>query len=197
MHTSWNAAAEVAVKEIFAAEVQPCSVEALRSHLDGLIEKYLPTGGDVAAGGSQRMRQSWVKLGQLARSLGATSDYLNFSPVFGEDHGRVLDIVVRKQRDYGHENIARFGRMGLLVRVHDKIARLENLLGAGRLPNHESIEDNVLDVIGYSIVAAMWEEGSFLLSLLPLTVVDSKPRLLGERPSIGEIVSTASLSIHL
>ena len=175
MHTSWNAAAEVAVKEIFAAEVQPCSVEALRSHLDGLIEKYLPAGGDVAAGGSQRMRQSWVKLGQLARSLGATSDYLNFSPVFGEDHGRVLDIVVRKQRDYGHENIARFGRMGLLVRVHDKIARLENLLGAGRLPNHESIEDNVLDVIGYSIVAAMWEEGSFLLALQPSTVAESEP----------------------
>lgn len=175
MHTSWNAAAEAAVKEIFAAEVRPCSVEALRAHLDGLIQRFLPTGGDVVAGGSEEMRAGWVKLGQLARALGATSDFLNFSAAFRGDHGHVLDIVVRKQRDYGHENIARFGRLGLLVRVHDKIARLENLLGTGRTPNHESIEDNVLDVIGYSIVAAMWEEGSFLLSLLPLTVVESEP----------------------
>jgi hypothetical protein len=82
---------------------------------------------------------------------------------------------LRKQHDYGHENIARFGRLGLLVRVHDKIARLENLLGTGSSPNHESIEDNVVDVIGYSIVAAMWEEGTFLLALLPSTVAESEP----------------------
>lgn len=177
MHTSWNSAAEAAVKEIYAAEVRPCSVEDLRSHLDGLIEKYLPTGGDVTAGGSRRMGESWVKLGQLARALGANMDFLNSSAAFGEDHGHVLDIVVRKQRDYGHENIARFGRLGLLVRVHDKIARLENLLGTGSIPNHESIEDNVIDVIGYSIVAAMWEEGTFLLALQPSTVAESEPDL--------------------
>ena len=77
MHTSWNSAAEAAVKEIYAAEVRPCGVEDLRSHLDGLIEKYLPTGGDVTAGGSRRMRESWVELGQLARALGANMDFLN------------------------------------------------------------------------------------------------------------------------
>jgi hypothetical protein len=175
VHTSWNTAAEAAVKEIFAAEVRPCSIEALRGHLDGLIEKYLPTGGDVATGGSRRMRESWVELGRMARSLGSNIDFLNFSDAFRGDYQHVLDIVVRKQRDYGHENIARFGRMGLLVRVHDKIARLENLLDTGSSPNHESIEDNIVDVIGYSIVGAMWEEGTFLLALEQPTVAESEP----------------------
>lgn len=175
MHTSWNSAAEAAVKEIFAAEVRPCSIEALRSHLDGLIATFLPTGGDVVSGGSQEMRAGWVELGRMARALGSNIDFLNFSAAFRGDHQHVLDIVVRKQHDYGHENIARFGRLGLLVRVHDKIARLENLLGTGSSPNHESIEDNVIDVIGYSIVAAMWEEGTFLLALQQSTVAESEP----------------------
>jgi hypothetical protein len=64
--------------------------------------------------------------------------------------------------------------------MHDKIARLENLMSSGRTPNHESIEDNILDVVGYSIVGAMWEEGSFLFDVVPLhalqvTVVESGP----------------------
>ena len=177
MHTSWNSAAEAAVKEIYAAEVRPCSVEDLRSHLDGLIEKYLPTGGDVTAGGSRRMGESWVKLGQLARALGANMDFLNSSAAFGEDHGHVLDIVLLLRPNGLLIVRLTFGRLGLLVRVHDKIARLENLLGTGSIPNHESIEDNVIDVIGYSIVAAMWEEGTFLLALQPSTVAESEPDL--------------------
>ena len=175
MHTSWNSAAEAAVKEIFAIEAPSCSVRALRGHLDGLIEEFLPRGGDVVTGGSEEMRAGWIELGRMARALGSNIDFLNYSAAFRGSHQHVLDIVLRKQHDYGHENISRFGRLGLLVRVHDKIARLENLLGSGSLPNNESIEDNIVDVIGYSIVAAMWEEGTFLLALQPFTVVESEP----------------------
>jgi hypothetical protein len=105
--------------------------------------------------------------------------------------------VTKKQHDYGPENIARFGRTGLLVRMHDKIARLENLLASGRAPENESINDNLFDVIGYSCVAMMWEEGTFLLPLVSDTVVESKPLLLTERLSIGEVVSAASQTIYL
>jgi hypothetical protein len=52
-----------------------------------------------------------------------------------------------------------------MVRVHDKIARLENLVGNNTNPNNESIKDNVMDVIGYSAIGIMWESGTFLLSL--------------------------------
>jgi hypothetical protein len=77
----------------------------------------------------------------------------------------VHEVLCRKQHDYGHENIQRFGRAGLMVRVHDKVARLENLIGNGSQPNNESIQDNVMDVIGYAAIGIMWESGTFLLNL--------------------------------
>ena len=77
----------------------------------------------------------------------------------------VTDVLVKKQRDYGPENIRRFGRQGILIRMHDKIARLENLLATGATPNNESIADTFLDIIGYSAIGIMWESGTFLLPL--------------------------------
>ena len=80
----------------------------------------------------------------------------------------VQETLVRKQRDYGHENIRRFGLQGLLVRTHDKVARLENLLANDGTPNNESIEDTLLDIVGYSAIGMMWARGDFLLELKPI-----------------------------
>lgn len=77
----------------------------------------------------------------------------------------ILATLCRKQNDYGHENIARFGRLGLLVRVHDKIARLHNLLAKGGVPQNESIEDTYVDIVGYSAIGMMVERGWFGLQL--------------------------------
>lgn len=77
----------------------------------------------------------------------------------------ILATLCRKQNDYGHENIARFGRLGLLVRVHDKIARLNNLLAKGGVPQNESIEDTYVDIVGYSAIGMMVERGWFGLQL--------------------------------
>jgi len=77
----------------------------------------------------------------------------------------ILATLCRKQNDYGHENIARFGRLGLLVRVHDKIARLHNLLAKGGVPQNESIEDTYVDIVGYSAIGIMVERGWFGLQL--------------------------------
>ena len=77
----------------------------------------------------------------------------------------ILATLCRKQNDYGHENISRFGRLGLLVRVHDKIARLNNLLARGGAPENESIEDTYVDIVGYSAIGMMVERGWFGLQL--------------------------------
>ena len=56
----------------------------------------------------------------------------------------------------------------MMVRMHDKIARLENLLSkpdGGVKPENESIEDNLMDVIGYAAIGIMWESRQFLLPL--------------------------------
>lgn len=107
---------------------------------------------------------SFTNLGAIALAAAAKK----FNDFYTEEE--ILEVVCRKQADYGSENIAKFGRDGILVRLHDKLARLENLEKSGTNPNNESIKDNYLDVIGYCVVAALWEGGNFLL---PLTVVES------------------------
>lgn len=79
--------------------------------------------------------------------------------------GDVVELVCRKQHDYGHQNILRFGLDGIIVRLSDKLARLENLLARDLSPANESIKDTWDDVIGYSLIAIMLVRGTFLLPL--------------------------------
>ena len=74
-------------------------------------------------------------------------------------------ILSKKQRDYGPNNIARFAEKGLILRLHDKIARLENLLEKQYEASNESIEDTYLDIIGYSVIGMMWMNGDFFKPL--------------------------------
>lgn len=78
----------------------------------------------------------------------------------------ITQTLIRKQMDYGPHNIARFGRHGILVRCHDKIARLKNLhLVRGGSTENEAISDTYVDIIGYSAIGMMWERQWFLLDL--------------------------------
>jgi hypothetical protein len=81
----------------------------------------------------------------------------------------VVRTIAGKQRDYGHDNIARFGVTGLVVRLSDKAARLINLIrrGAG-IPGqaiNEPLSDTWLDIAGYCVLALMWLDGTFMLPL--------------------------------
>ena len=58
------------------------------------------------------------------------------------------DLLLSKHRDYGPKNIsmAPGGPVnGLRVRMHDKLARINNLVDSGAEPNHESLEDSFKD----------------------------------------------------
>jgi hypothetical protein len=77
----------------------------------------------------------------------------------------LLDVIISKQKDYGHDNILRFGRIGILVRIHDKIARLENLARRAAEPKNESLRDNYMDVINYCAIGMMVEVEWFQLEL--------------------------------
>lgn len=80
----------------------------------------------------------------------------------------ITDILIRKQKDYGPENIMKFGVVGIIVRLFDKVARLNNLL----LKTHgdvaeaiksnsvqgESLIDTLIDIVGYCSIALMITE---------------------------------------
>lgn len=76
-----------------------------------------------------------------------------------------VTLMARKQADYGHQNILKFGRKGVEVRLWDKIARYENLVRRGVEPENESLHDTLIDIIGYSVIWKMLAAGTFTLPL--------------------------------
>jgi hypothetical protein len=77
----------------------------------------------------------------------------------------MLDLLIRKQHDYGHDNINNFGTIGIAIRVCDKIARIRNLRNRGSDGQAEPLQDAYLDLVGYATIAHMYHHGWFQLPL--------------------------------
>jgi len=155
VYSTWDDAAQAAVEIIFSQvrKRSKVTLSDIRSEFDSFDKSLFS-----APGGQLTAQAHFSALGGNAIELAAKrSQQLTVA--------EVTDVLVKKQRDYGPENIRRFGRQGILIRMHDKIARLENLLATGATPNNESIADTFLDIIGYSAIGIMWESGTFLLPL--------------------------------
>ena len=74
------------------------------------------------------------------------------------------DLLLSKHRDYGPKNIsmAPGGPVnGLRVRMHDKLARINNLVDSGAEPNHESLEDSFKDMANYAIIGLLVLRGQW------------------------------------
>lgn len=151
---TWDAAAKERLKDVWLFHAATVfqgedSLEhilvSLRSHLDGLIDTYFGTNESPE-------KHEWVITAKYA--LLADSGLAD-EP---EDMWRTL---CSKQNDYGPNNIARFGSSGVLLRMHDKVARLENLIGNGLTVENESLHDTYLDLVGYSVIGMMLDDGSF------------------------------------
>lgn len=143
----------------------------LRASVDGLIALQFSPDGKIydipESYNRDLIISAWRMVGFYGREFGAYSCYSSELDL-GRVSGAVHKILVKKQMDYGHENIKRFGRIGLIVRIQDKVARLENLISKGideDGPQNESLLDNVIDVMGYSAIGIMWEKEEFLLPL--------------------------------
>lgn len=156
----WDEAAELSVSSIYGlaksltVDVGLQNMQSQLDHAINLINKNVD--------GEELWIINW-------RILGATSFNAGIKAgVFSEDLNPIdifTRVLVNKQHDYGPENIARFGRIGLLVRLHDKISRLINLLRRGVEPKNESLRDNYMDVINYCAIGMMLEREWFFLDL--------------------------------
>jgi len=97
------------------------------------------------------------------RETGRNSDGIaGVSPAFAEEVNKIMaelgDLLIRKHSDYGPKNISEApgGAInGLLVRMHDKMARLKNLHYNNKSANYESIEDTYKDLANYAVIALM------------------------------------------
>ena len=76
-----------------------------------------------------------------------------------------LELFCKKQLDYGPSNIGlgkgivekpediRLSAMGLGIRMQDKISRFLNLSMNDKEPNHEGLDDTLIDIANYAIMA--------------------------------------------
>ena len=78
------------------------------------------------------------------------------------------DIGLKKNHDYGSDNITNFGVLGILVRLNDKVQRVKNLLKAdgvatiknlkgssSMMVSDERVEDTLMDMINYATYGNM------------------------------------------
>jgi hypothetical protein len=72
-----------------------------------------------------------------------------------------IDLLIKKQRDYGRENIALFGETGIIVRLNDKQERLNKLVLKNLKPANESLKDTYMDKINYCIIALLIRDGKW------------------------------------
>lgn len=79
----------------------------------------------------------------------------------------VSRIVAKKQADYGPSNITKFGIYGLIVRMHDKMGRLRNLIQNANSNNvkDETVYDTLIDLVGYCTVSYLWINDWFLIPM--------------------------------
>lgn len=75
----------------------------------------------------------------------------------------LVPILRAKGHDYSgeadiHSNFRDFGLLGILVRIGDKYHRLKNILlqGGNRKVANETIEDTLLDLIGYGFIGLIY-----------------------------------------
>ena len=74
------------------------------------------------------------------------------------------ELLIRKHRDYGPKNISASpgGAInGLRVRIHDKLARINNLYDNGATPENESLRDSFIDMANYAIIALLVLDGNW------------------------------------
>ena len=66
-----------------------------------------------------------------------------------------LELFRKKNADYG-DSFATYGPVGVLVRMGDKISRLNSITSKGvNLVNTESLRDTLIDLHNYSAMAVM------------------------------------------
>lgn len=92
-------------------------------------------------------------------TLKNTPQYLD--DAFQQECEHLLEVFLKKHKDYGKGNILEIGELGIAFRLAEKISRLKNLLAKGDKPENESIEDTLTDIAVYAVIAKLYRSNQF------------------------------------
>ena len=93
-------------------------------------------------------------LGENDKTLSNTSAHQFKDIVKG-----MIETYVRKNHDYGNsfdKSLDKFGLVASVVRIGDKMNRIESLVQKKAMVQDESIRDTLLDMANYAIMTVMW-----------------------------------------
>ena len=63
----------------------------------------------------------------------------------------LLETFIKKNNDYGNDNLDTFGKIGIMIRLQDKINKYINIKKNNiHLVEDESLDDTIKDLINYS-----------------------------------------------
>ena len=91
-------------------------------------------------------------------------DNTSFESAVASTFQELVDLLLSKHKDYGPKNIsdAPGGALnGLRVRMHDKLARINNLYDSKTNPEHESLEDSFKDMANYAVIGLLVLRGEW------------------------------------
>ncbi len=73
----------------------------------------------------------------------------------------LLQMFLKKHKDYGKGNILDTGEMGILFRVSDKVNRLKHLVNNKKTPHNETKDETWIDIAVYAVIAVLYDRGWF------------------------------------
>lgn len=91
--------------------------------------------------------------------LGNSSELSDNVKQFMDITDNMTKTYVAKNHDYGdsfNQSLYKFGLTASIVRMNDKMNRLETLTSKKAEVKNESIEDTLLDLANYAIMTVMW-----------------------------------------
>lgn len=152
MNSTWQEAAATALETLVPVGTSPsdelclATIERKMDRLRALVHTTSPA--DLLIG-------PICTIGTMAACM------LDNAGAWSQDE--LLDLLIRKQHDYGHGNINAFGLIGIVVRMSDKVARWKNL--ADREGMAEPKIDALVDLVGYAVIARMIDDNTFNLMM--------------------------------
>jgi hypothetical protein len=107
----------------------------------------------------------WYKQNPDSSSRDVTIPVTNFEKSVRETFRELESLLLSKHKDYGPLNISASpgGAVnGLRVRMHDKLARINNLYDKNEsTPQHEPLEDSFKDMANYAIIGLLVLRGQW------------------------------------
>lgn len=123
--------------------------------------RKIEDGVPVVGATSESHRKLVLFISMADFSLSAARCLLGGSVTPEELADRITDLYCRKNADYGDafaRSLDKYGIVAALVRINDKVNRIESLTAPDREAQvkDESILDTLLDLASYAIMTAMW-----------------------------------------